>query len=89
MSLDLGVYKIQCANPSGCTLANYGQFSFSDGYEIDLMDQTLPETIRCGDWYTADNMCRDTGFEMAQLIQSGDLIVTERTPPDISSFLNN
>ena len=84
MSNELGTYKIECIRPGGYTLTNYGQYSFSENEEIDLMDQNLPDTIRCGSWWTARTMCTDMGYEIAQLIASGDFIVTEATMPVVS-----
>lgn len=78
---ELGVYKIKCVKPGGHTLINYGQYAFSENEEIDLMDQNLPDTIRCGNWWTANTMCKDQGFEIAQLIAAGDFIITESIMP--------
>ena len=81
-----GVYKIKCVKPGGHTLINYGQYSFSENEEIDLMDQNLPDTLRCGNWWTARTMCTDTGYEIAQLIEAGDFIVTETAPPTVDEL---
>lgn len=81
-----GVYKIKCVKPGGCTLTNYGQYSFSENEEIDLMDQNLPDTLRCGNWWTARTMCTDTGYEIAQLIEAGGFIVTETAHPTVDEL---
>lgn len=83
MSLDLGTYKIKCVCQGGYILNGYGQYIFKEGEEIDLMDQSLPETIRCSNWSTADSICKDVGFEIAQLIIAGNFIITEKRPPNI------
>lgn len=86
MSLDLGVYKIKCIHQGGYVLSGYGQYAFEEGEEIDLMNQSLPETIRCSSWSTADNICKDMGFEIAQLIAIGDFIITEKKSPNMYNF---
>jgi len=88
MAIDRGVYKIKCVKAGGHTLTNYGQYAFTENEEIDLLDQNLPATIRCVDWWTADNMCRDTGFEIAQLMVAGDFVVVEKRQPDLSKMMN-
>lgn len=84
--MDNGVYKIKCVKAGGHTLTNYGQFAFSEGQEVDLLDAGLPDTIRAGSYWTAENMCRDTGYEIAQLIAAGDFIVVERREPDLMNM---
>lgn len=86
MSAELGVYKIKCVNPGGCTLTKYGQYAFSENEEIDLLDPGLPDTIRCSNWWTAKTMCTDTGYEIAQRIVAGEFIVTEATLPAVEEL---
>lgn len=78
---DRGTYRIRCVKVGGVTLTHYGQYVFAQDDEIDLLDQGLPATIRCGDWQTADNVCRDVGFEIAQRIVAGEFVVTEKSRP--------
>ena len=82
-TIDRGVYKIKCVKDGGITLTNYGQYEFDKNDEIDLLDPELPDTIKCLDWHTADNMCLDTGFEIAQRIAAGEFTVTEKRMPDM------
>lgn len=84
MIIPLGVYKIKCVKQGGYTLKNYGQKVFAEGEEIDLLDANIPETLRAGSWQTANDMCTDTGFELAQLIAAGYFVVTEKERPDLS-----
>lgn len=78
IGFDLGSYKIKCIKVGGVTLTNYGQYEFSEDEEIDLLDSELPDTIRVGNYLTAQNMCEDIGFEIAQRIQAGEFEITER-----------
>jgi len=87
MAFDKGVYKIKCVKAGGHTLTNYGQQAFAENEELDLLDDATPGTIRAADWWTADNMCRDTGFEIAQLIAAGDFEVSEKRRPDLSQLM--
>jgi len=80
---DIGVYRIKCVKVGGVTLANYGQYGFTQDEEIDLLDPTLPATIKCVDWNTADNMCRDVGFEIAQRVVAGEFVVVEKRAPNL------
>jgi hypothetical protein len=84
--IDKGVYKIKCVKVGGHTLTKYGQKAFAENEELDLLDDATPATIRAADWWTADNMCRDTGFEIAQLIAAGDFVVVEKRRPDLSNM---
>lgn len=86
--LDKGVYRIKCVKAGGHTLTNYGQKHFAENEELDLLDDATPATIRAADWWTADNMCRDTGFELAQLINAGDFEVAEKRRPDLRNLAN-
>lgn len=81
LDLSRGILKIKCIKSGGYILANYGQYQFDEDEEIDLLDTNLPDTIRCDDWWTADNMCRDIGYEIAQLIMAGYFTITERQQP--------
>ena len=78
---DDGILKIKCVKPGGYTLTNYGQYHFNEQDEIDLLDTLLPATIRCSDWWTANNICNDNGYEIAQLIIAGYFIITESRKP--------
>lgn len=77
---DLGNYIVKCVKPGGDTLALYS-FSATEGQVVDLLDPTTPDNIRAVDYYTADNMCRDTGFELAAKIQSGLWVIVEKRKP--------
>ena len=78
-----GIYKIKCIKPGGVTLTNYGHFVFAQNEEIDLLDLALPRAIYCANWPTAENMCKDKGFELAQRIAAGEFIITETRKPEI------
>lgn len=84
---DKGVYRIKCVKAGGHTLTNYGQKAFTENEELDLLDDATPDTIRAADWWTADNMCRDTGFEIAQLIRDGHFTVAEKRQPDLTKMM--
>ena len=84
MTFDQGTYRIRCQRPGGLTLQGYGQFSFKQDQEVDLLDEALPPTLRAGSYATAHNMCADQAYELAQLIAAGDLVVVERRSPRIT-----
>lgn len=71
MSYDPGEYIVQCVKLGGDALTLYG-FSAVYGQEIDLLSDATPATLRASDFDTAENMCTDTGFELAAKIFSGD-----------------
>lgn len=77
---DLGNYKVKCVKSGGDTLALYS-FAASEGQEVDLLDPATPDNIRAVDYVTADNMCTDTGFELAAKIKQGLWIITEKRKP--------
>jgi len=79
--VSLGTYKIKCVKVGGYTLTGYGQYAFAENEEIDLLAQTTPTTLRAGNHHTANAMCKDTTYEIAQLITAGDFVITEITPP--------
>lgn len=85
MEIDEGTYKIQCVKAGGHTLSGYGGKTFAEGEEIDLLDASTPETLRCADWGIAENVCSDPSLEIAQLIASGDFVVTEKRRPVLSA----
>lgn len=76
-----GTYKIRCAKAGGVTLTGYGQRAFTQGEELDLLADGIPDTIRANDYSTATHMCEDLGFELAQRIAAGEFEIIERTPP--------
>ena len=79
--MDIGSYIVKCVKPGGDTLALYG-FAADEGQEFDLLDPATSESIRVSDFWTADNMCRDLGFELAQKIAAGHWqVVLARQPP--------
>ena len=82
-----GIYRIKCVKSGGHTLTNYGQLEFEENEELDLLGDATPDAIRAEDWWTADSMCRDTGFEIAQLIAAGDFEITEKIQPDPSKVI--
>lgn len=84
---DKGVYRIKCVKPGGHTLTKYGAQIFAENEELDLVADSTPSAIRAADWWTADNMCRDTGYELAQLIVAGHFEVVEKRRPDYSTLL--
>lgn len=86
MDTDPGTYKIKCVNAGGYVLSGYGQYAFDEGEEVDLVSPETPVSLRA-QWNTADTMCRDQGFEIAQLIAAGIFIVTERRRPDLTLVL--
>lgn len=72
-------------------LTNYGQYSFSDSEELNLMDDAVPGTLRASDYSTAKNMVGRatvgkgpsyTTYELAQKIEAGELSVIEDVRPD-------
>lgn len=83
---DTGVFKIKCVKVGGITLTNYGQQSFSENEELDLLDAETPAALRAGSYSTADTMCRDPARELAQRIAAGEFIITERAVPDMRSL---
>jgi hypothetical protein len=87
MAIDKGTYRIKCVKTGGQILTNYGGYDFAEDAEVDLLDDATPDTLRAGDYWTADNMCRDTGFEIAQRIQAGEFVVVEKRQPDIRNMV--
>ena len=79
----IGTYKIKCVKNGGLTLANYGQYSFAQDEEIDLLAKTTHIAIRAGTYHTACMMCNDPALEIASLINAGDLVITENMPPEL------
>ncbi len=82
MVVDKGTYRIKCVKPNGQTLTGYDGYDFAEGAEVDLLDDATSATLRAGDYWIADNMCRDIGFEIAQRIQAGEFVVVEKKQPD-------
>ncbi len=76
-----GSFVIRCVKSGGYTMTAYGQYAWAEDEEKDLMDATLPATLKAGDYHTARNMCRDPARELAQAITAGDfVVVSERFP---------
>lgn len=75
-----GKYIVRCLKPGGDTLVTYST-SADQGEEIDLLDPGTPDNIRAGGYWTAENMCCDLGFELAQKIARGDWAVIEKRQP--------
>ena len=84
--MDTGIYKIKCMKAGGLALEMYSGFALEEGQEIDLVNDDLPETIKCNDWWTADVLCRDPNLEIAQLIVSGDIVVIDSRKPDLFEY---
>jgi hypothetical protein len=79
MAVDEGEYKIRCMKVGGDTLSTYS-FSATEGQVVDLVGADAPVQLKT-DFWTAANMCEDTGFEIAQKIKSGIWQrVTKREP---------
>lgn len=80
--MDMGNFIVKCVKVGGDTLSTYG-FAASQGQEVDLLDPATPDNIRAFDYWTAENMCRDTGFELAQKIVAGHWQVVSKRMPEI------
>ncbi len=72
---------IKCVKAGGHTLTAYGQYSFDEGEELDLLDAAVPETLRAGSWSIAQSMCEDPAAEIAELITAGHFEVVSSKPP--------
>lgn len=81
MSADQGVYRIRCIKAGGCALTEYGAPVFTEGEELDLMDESVSELLRCADWSIAHNLCTDPSLEIAQRIAAGEFVVVESRKP--------
>lgn len=81
--IDMGTYKVKCIDQNGVALSTLGGYTFAYEDEIDLLDPNLSGNIRCSNWSTADTLCRDSAFELAQMIEAGRLEVTEQRRPKI------
>jgi hypothetical protein len=77
-----GVYKLKCVKTGGVVLANYHNYPLAKDEEIDLLDQGLSVNIKFTDFNAARNACEDSGFELAQRIAAGELVVLKVEPPD-------
>ena len=76
-----GALVVKCVKSGGYTMSGYGGYSWDEGEEQDLLDDTLPEALRASDYWTARNMCHDPALELAQRIAAGDFeVVLERKP---------
>jgi hypothetical protein len=86
MAIDVGEYVVKCVKPGGDTLALYN-FAATEGQVIDLLDAGTDEKIRAGGFWTAQNMCEDLGFELAQKIVAGTWFVVVRREPNTDVVL--
>jgi hypothetical protein len=68
-------YIIQCVSPEGITLTTYGGYFLPYNTEFDLLASDTNDSIRANDYVTARTMCEDTGFEIAQRIIDGTIII--------------
>lgn len=75
-----GKYVVKCLKSGGDTLLTYG-YTALQNQEVDLLDPSTPDNLRAGGYLTAENMCMDIGFELAQKIASGDWAVVEKVLP--------
>lgn len=82
-SVDIGEYVIKCVKPGGDTLALYGNFAATEGQVINLLDAGTDDRIRAGGYWTAQNMCEDVGFELAQKIKAGTWQLVSKREPTI------
>ena len=78
---DTGQYVVKCVKPGGDTLALYG-FAATENQVVDLLDAGTPANIRAGSFWTAQTMCEDVGFELAQKIRDGLWVVVTRREPE-------
>lgn len=78
---DVGCFKIRCVKSGGLTLVGYGAFHFDENQEVDLLDPSLPATLRCATWGVAQLVCSDPSTELAQLVANGALVVSESRKP--------
>ena len=77
---DIGQYVVKCVKPGGDTLTTYS-FAAAQDQVVDLLDAGTPANLRAGSYWTAQTMCEDTGFELAQKIAAGSWqIITRRQP---------
>ena len=77
-----GTYFVRCVKAGGYTMEKFGQYVWSEGEEMDLLDPSTPENLRAADFWIARNMCEDSGLELAQRIAAGDFVVGPILQPD-------
>lgn len=78
--MDIGEYTVKCVKPGGDTLATYS-FTATQDQVVNLLDEATPANLRAGSYWTAQTMCEDTGFELAQKIRDGLWqLVSKRQP---------
>lgn len=81
--IDLGSHVVKCVKVGGLTLTGFGGYAFIQDQQVDLMDENLDARIRAYPNYeTAVNMTTDTGFEFAQHVAAGDIVVVSTRKPD-------
>ncbi|HSC28981.1 MAG TPA: hypothetical protein VLD67_17025 [Vicinamibacterales bacterium] len=78
---DLGEYVVKCIKPGGDTLSTYGDFAATQDQSIDLLADSTPDSLRAGSYWTAQTMCEDPGFELAQKIAAGTWQVVSKRQP--------
>ena len=82
--IDLGSHVVKCVKVGGLTLNGFGQYAFAEDEQVDLMDENLDARIRAYPNYaTALNMTTDTGFEFAQHVAAGDIVVVSTRQPNL------
>lgn len=79
-----GEFRIKCIRVGGYVMQGYGNYAWTENEEQNLLDESLPSTLRAGDYNIAYNMCRDPARELAQRIIAGDFIITSEKRPDPS-----
>lgn len=77
-----GSFVIKCVKVGGLTLSAYGQKAWTEGEELDLLDDGVPDSLRAADYWTAENMCTDPSLEIAQAVLAGDFEIVLRRRPD-------
>ncbi len=83
-NIDFGSHVIKCVKVGGLALNGFGGYTFTQDEQVDLMDENLDARIRAYPNYaTALNMTTDTGFEFAQHVATGDIIVVSTRRPNL------
>ena len=71
-----GEVRVKCVKVGGVTLAEYGNYTFVENDELDLLDEVVtPDQIRAPCYATAHTMVTDPACELTQRIAAGEFTV--------------
>lgn len=82
-----GEVILKCVAVGGYTMIAYGGYVWAQDEEKSLFDASLPDTLRPGDYDTANRMVTDTTYELAQKIADGTFDLVSLVPSDPSVMM--